>query len=485
MTTIRFESNMVAQNIHHEPQEDKRIPEYIRAIEELKRGNYDIQVPFTRADAIGRLGRNIQELADALNTRYQELVRLNQITQHVNSGMLLEDVLNHVYDDFRDFIPYDRIGLALIRGDKVVAQWARSDNPNVKLDKNYEAPLAGSSLQRILETRQPRIINDLQKYLMQKPTSDSTRRIVAEGLRSSLTCPLIANNVPIGFIFFSSVEPNVYAKTHVEIFLQIANQLAIIVEKSWMMSEILRQKAELEQQNEQLRKLQDLKNTFIAVAAHDLRNPIASILLGVELLSTSDESIFSPQDYTVIEQIQAQAKYMRALLDDLLSVSEIESGHFHIQYDEIDVNDFLEEAVRRYRTLASSKQITLTLAPVPPGVIYADMLRMRQVIDNLISNAIKYSPPGAVVVVRGDFDTVGWRIEVCDNGPGVPDDEQAMLFQDFARGSAHPTRGETSTGLGLAIARRIIEAHDGQIGVDSKSGQGSTFWFKLPHKVAR
>lgn len=476
---------MVAQEVYNEPQDDKRILDYIRATEELKRGNYDIQVPFNRSDSLGRLGRSLQELADTLEVRYQELNRLSQITHHINSGLLLEDVLYHIYDDFRDFIPYDRIGLAMIHGDKVISKWARSDNPTVKLGKDYEAPLMGSSLQTILDTRQPRIINDLQKYLMHKPTSESTRRIVAEGLRSSLTCPLIANSVPVGFIFFSSVEPNMYAKTHIDTFLNITNQLAVIVEKSWMMSEIVRQKAELEQQNEKLHSLQDLKNTFIAVAAHDLRNPIASILIGVELLSTSDESIFSPEDYTVIEQIQAQAKYMRALLDDLLSVTEIESGRFHIQHDEIDVNSFLEEAVRRHRVLAATKHITISLAPVPPGVVYADTLRMRQVIDNLISNAIKYSPIESSVTLRGDFDSEGWRIEVRDTGPGIVEEEQAALFQEFSRLSTRPTNGESSTGLGLAITRRIVEAHDGKIGVVSKVGEGSTFWFTLPHKVTR
>lgn len=476
---------MVAQEVYNEPQDEKRILEYIKATEELKRGNYDIQVPFTRGDMLGRLGRSLQELADTLEVRYQELSRLNQITHHINSGLLLEDVLNHIYDDFRDFIPYDRIGLAMIHGDRVVSKWARSDNPSVKLGKDYEAPLVGSSLHNILETRQPRIINDLQKYLMQKPTSESTRRIVSEGLRSSLTCPLLANNVPVGFIFFSSVEPNVYSKTHIDTFLDIANQLAVIVEKSWMMSEIVRQKSELEQQNAKLRSLQDLKNTFVAVAAHDLRNPIANIMIGVELLSTSDESIFSAQDYNVIEQIQAQAKYMRALLDDLLSVTEIESGRFHIQHDEIDVNSFLEDAVRRHRVLSNTKQITVSLAPVPPGVVYADSLRLRQVIDNLISNALKYSPSGSLVTLRGDFDSEGWRIEVRDNGPGIADEEQAALFQEFSRLSTRPTDGESSTGLGLAITRRIIEAHDGNIGVESKVGEGSMFWFTLPHKVTR
>lgn len=476
---------MVAQKVHDESHDDDRIIEYIAATEELKRGNFDIRVPLMPPDKLGRLGRGLQELAVSLEQRYKELNRLNQITLHINSGLLLEDVLHHVYEDFRDFIPYNRIGIALVNGDEVIARWAHSDQPEIKLEVGYTAPLAGSSLQTILETGQPRIINDLQKYLEAKPDSESTRYIVGEGLRSSLTCPLIANSVPVGFIFFSSIEPNAYSKAHVETFQSIANQLSLIVEKSWLMSELVRQKSELELQNVELTRLQDIKNTFLGIAAHDLRNPLAAIMMSMQLLANSDESIFSPQDVEIIEEAQRQSRYMRALLNDLLSVSELESGRFTITKDEIDVNGFLEESVRRHRMMAASKHISVTLEPVPPGVVYADSMRLHQVIDNLISNAIKYSDSNKVVSVVADFDSVGWCVQVRDEGPGIDPQHIENLFKDFSRGSAKPTDNERSTGLGLAITRRIIEAHGGEVGVNSKVGEGATFWFTLPHTVTR
>jgi signal transduction histidine kinase len=110
----------------------------------------------------------------------------------------------------------------------------------------------------------------------------------------------------------------------------------------------------------------------------------------------------------------------------------------------------------------------------------ADPLRLRQVMDNLISNAVKFSPPGSVVRVRASRQDAAWRIEVQDQGPGITPKDRQRLFQDFARLSAAPTGGEKSVGLGLAITRRVVKAHGGQIGVDSEPGRGATFWFTAP-----
>ena len=115
----------------------------------------------------------------------------------------------------------------------------------------------------------------------------------------------------------------------------------------------------------------------------------------------------------------------------------------------------------------------------------ADPHRLRQVIDNLISNAIKFSPPGSTVQVSAQRMPSGWRINVQDEGPGVTPSDRERLFQDFARLSARPTGGEKSTGLGLAITRRVVEAHNGQIGVDSEPGHGANFWFTLPDQAPR
>ena len=249
--------------------QDPRIPAYLQAIEKLKRGEYDVKIPVDPSDPIGRLGQSLRELAQALEASYFEIKKLEKITAQISAGLLLEDILEQVYRDFQAVIPYNRIGLALIDYDDqtVISRWARSDLPQIKLRKGFTAPLAGSSLQRIVDTRQPRILNDLRAYLVEKPESYSSRLIVEEGIQSSLTCPLIANGIPIGFIFFSSVEVNTYANAHVEIFQRVAEQLSLIVEKGRLVSELLAQKMAIESQNEELSRLNDLKNRFLGIAA--------------------------------------------------------------------------------------------------------------------------------------------------------------------------------------------------------------------------
>ena len=143
---------------------DVRIQKLIDAAEELERGNYNIEVPTVPTDGIGKLGHSLLRLAHVLEARYRELLKLNQITLRINTGLMLNDILDAVYKDFRDFIPYNRIGFSLIENDgkTVRASWAKTDQPEMKLLKDYDAPLEGSSLAEIIRTAQPRIINDLE-----------------------------------------------------------------------------------------------------------------------------------------------------------------------------------------------------------------------------------------------------------------------------------------------------------------------------------
>ncbi|MBI5716035.1 MAG: GAF domain-containing protein [Chloroflexi bacterium] len=464
---------------------DERIPQYIEATERLKEGQYDIELPPTPPDEIGRLGSALQALAQTLEARYREIQKLNQITSRINAGLLLDEILEGVYRDFREFIPYNRIGFSLIEdeGRVVRARWAKTDQLIVKLGRGYSAPLAGSSLQTIIETKKPRIINDLVDYLEKKPTSGSTRLVVEEGIRSSLTCPLIANGVPVGFMFFSSVEPNIYADAHVEIFQRIAEQLSVIVEKGRMVSELATQKESIERQNEELRHLNELKNSFLGIAAHDLRNPLANIQLASELLIDMKASLSDEERDQFLQEMNQHTHYMLALLNDLLDVTHIESGKLSLTPVAVNVADFLNDLVKRHAKLAEPKQTRVILEPAPAGNVNADPLRLRQVMDNLISNAVKYSPPGSEVRVRVIREATLWRFEIQDQGPGITPEDRAKMFQDFARLSARPTGGEKSTGLGLAITRRVIEAHRGKIGVESEVGKGSIFWFTLPHEV--
>lgn len=195
------------------------------------------------------------EVASSLERRAHEDRVFRTVTEKINAGVYLDDIANHVYDSFREFIPFDRIGLALLDpGDQVLrARWARAEYDATAIARGFSAPVRGSSLERILETGEPRIINDLVAYAASHPESESTARILSEGIRSSLTCPLIAAGRPVGFLFFSSLTPGVYASEHARVYQEIANTLAVVVERASMLERLAYLNEELVARNRALR----------------------------------------------------------------------------------------------------------------------------------------------------------------------------------------------------------------------------------------
>ncbi len=239
---------------------DELLPVLAVATEGLRRRHFEPArglAGLSRQDPIDRLGRALGALAASLEHDDRQLAQFDALMASMNRGVLLEDILDGVYEGFRDVIPYERIGLALLAegGRTVVARWAKSAFPVARLLKGFHAPLAGSSLATVLENRRPRIINDLPAYLVEHPDSDSTRLVVEEGVRSSLTCPLVADDVPIGFLFFSSARIGAYSDEHVEIFSRIAGQLSLLVEKGRMVTELSASRRELERQTRFIREI--------------------------------------------------------------------------------------------------------------------------------------------------------------------------------------------------------------------------------------
>jgi signal transduction histidine kinase len=460
---------------------DPRIQQLIQAIEQLSRADFEVDIPVSD-DEIGQIGKALQELARSIQVQARRSTILSGLTTQINLGLLLEDVLEQLYLELRDLLPYDRIGLSLISEDEqmVRAVWVKSDLPSVKLGVDYVSPLVGSSLATILETGQPRIINDLRASLKRKPDSTSTRMIVDEGIQSSLTCPLIADGKPIGFIFFSSAQPNTYEDAHAEIYQQLAGQLAVIVERSRMISELTQQNEAIEVQNLALNQLNELKTTLLGMAAHDLRHPLGYIELANNLIAEELKRSTGADLNELVAGISKQTRHGLGLLDELLDVTHLDSNGFSLYLETIDLAPFLAEVVKQQSRIAAMKGTRIVLTECPEGQVEVDPQRLHQIIDNLISNAIKYSPPGSEVKISAKANSFRWLISVEDEGPGIKPEDRLQLFQDFAKLSAKPTGGERSTGLGLAIARRVVEAHGGHIGVDSAPGVGATFWFTLP-----
>jgi len=191
-----------------------------------------------------------RETLDALEAAFEEASLLGKITERINAGHGISEILEFVYTTFANIIPYDRIGLALVEADgkTVCSQWARSKHGVARLGEGYRAPLEGSSLKDVFESGMPRIIDDLPSYAVAHPDSTSSQVIVDEGMRSSLTCPLIAKGEAVGFLFFSSRKPCTYKSTHTEKFMRVASQLSVIVEKGQLFDAV----AEEEKRSEEI-----------------------------------------------------------------------------------------------------------------------------------------------------------------------------------------------------------------------------------------
>ena len=420
-----------------------------------------------RMETLAKEGeRNIQMMRNHL----EELKTLSEVTKKINAGMLLEDICEQVYTAFKSFIPFNRIGLSLLEAPEgiLVAHWAKSDSLNVRISKGYHQPIKGSSLEKILETKQPRIINDLEEYYKAKPESQSTRDILQEGVRSSLTCPLIAMGKNIGFIFFSSFEKNTYKYEHVEIYTQLAGQLAVVLEKARLY--------------QQLMELNETKNKFMGIAAHDLRNPLGAIIGFSELLKEEPAVQSSPDLLEYVQNISGAGASALALINDLLDYAAIESGHLTLLREKVSVKKFIDVAIKTHQLFAKGKNIIISSAidTNVPESIMVDKNRLRQVLDNFLSNAVKYSHVQTNISVHVSKQGSNVHFEVVDQGQGIPEHELENLFKEYSRTSVQPTGGEKSTGLGLAIAKKIVKEHGGEVGAKSTVGVGSTFYFIIP-----
>ncbi len=234
---------------------------------------------------------------------------------------------------------------------------------------------------------------------------------------------------------------------------------------------------------EQLSRANAAKNRFLGMAAHDLRNPLASIRGLAEFLRDGTVGPLSGEQLELVTTIHDASQSMLEMVNDLLDVATIEAGELKLSLAEHDLAELIGKSVAMTNIEAAKKNTRVQLQTENPQVVMRlDPAKMKQVIDNLLSNAVKYSPPGSTVTVIIERDPTKQQtaFSVRDQGPGIPADERDKLFKDFGRLSVKPTGGEKSTGLGLAICRKIVEAHRGTIEAHNLPVHGCEFRVTLP-----
>jgi len=228
----------------------------------------------------------------------------------------------------------------------------------------------------------------------------------------------------------------------------------------------------------QARHIDELRDDVVATAAHELKTPLTSLRMAIHLCIEEAAGPVSPAQGDLLHSAREDCERIQVLVDDILDLARIQSGRTELDLETLEGEAIVEAAVEAHRQMAAEKAVSLRAEALPDGpTVRGDRQRLELVLGNFIANALRHTPAGGEVVVRCSTDDDGLRFEVEDTGEGISAEHQARVFDRFFRVPGRPTKG---SGLGLAIAREIVVAHRGHIGVKSKEGRGSTFWFSLP-----
>src|SRR5262245_26337794 len=357
----------------------------------------------------------------------------------------------------------------------LAAQHNARPGADVEVSKFYpQVPRRDGSISgRALVNRAVVHISDIEAEQLDAVAHDAYRRI---GLRAVIAVPMLHDGHPIGVVAVSRETPGSFSNLQIELLRTFANQAVIAVENAQMFERIVQKSHELELASQH-------KSQFVANMSHELRTPLAAILGFAELIQEGFYGPLPDKSMDALTRIRSNGKHLLALINSVLDIAKIESGQFSLNLAEYALESVVETVRSATEALAETKKLALktdVVGSLPIGL--GDEQRLTQVLLNLVGNAIKFTDSGEVRVtakaVNGHF-----AVSVMDTGPGIPEQEQKRIFEQFHQVDSTLTKAKGGTGLGLAIAKQIVEMHGGRIWVESTIGKGATFQMEVPTRA--
>lgn len=341
------------------------------------------------------------------------------------------------------------------------------------------------------------VVQTSRPLLIGEGRDDRWRHVLPEGVRSMLVVPLMAKDQALGAVEFAHRDPHAYAAMEERFVAILAGQAGMAIQNARLLEEAAREAAKAEA----YRELDRLKSDLLSTVSHELRTPLVSIKGYAETLLRPDVTWSEEERREFLQYIDEESDRLRSLIEDLLQMSQIEAGKLKITPQRVVLGRLAQRVARKARPQTQIHTISVSFpGDLPP--VDADPKRVEQVLTNLIHNAIKYSPGGGAIRVRGllatarpdgKFDYPGDRpthvvVAVADEGVGVPPEHLQRIFDRFYRIDGKLARETGGSGLGLAICKGLVEAHGGKIWVESpgvlvragEAGTGATFYFSLP-----
>jgi signal transduction histidine kinase len=410
-------------------------------------------------------------LFGALQDRLAELSRLGEASEAVAALGDLEDVGAQVARRAADLVEAERAAVLMLDplGETLVALPTAYGVPNSHLWRLRFRLRDGGPNVNVFQTGRPYISNDATG-----DRGDPCRSARALEEQSVLAVPLRSLGT-LGVLRVSNKRHGLFTRQDARLLAVFAAQAAVALGNATLYQQAVHER-------EQLKELERLKSQFLSLVSHELRTPLSSIKASAEvLLSTAPEDAAEAQ-IRLLRNIDRSSDRLGALITDLLDLTRLEGGRLELHRERIDLRSVAEEALATVRPLADGRRQKLGVSYDSESCdVDGDRRRLEQIALNLLTNAVKYGRIGGriwLMVHRAPDQTV--RLEVRDDGPGIRESDQRLVFERFYRLDTDETRRVTGTGLGLPIARALTELHGGRIELRSEAGRGSTFVVTLP-----
>jgi len=327
------------------------------------------------------------------------------------------------------------------------------------------------ALGRVATTRRPVEIRDVADERAYR--SRVRDLLVGLGMRSMLAVPLLRENHLLGGLVINRRAPGGFDPKAVELLQTFATQSALAIQNARLYREIETKSRELETASRH-------KSEFLANMSHELRTPLNAIIGFSEVLAERMFGEINDKQAEYLDDIVVSGRHLLALINDILDLSKIEAGRMELDLSEFELAAVIANTLSLVRERAQRRGIALASVVDPRiGPVRADERKVKQVLLNLLSNALKFTPEGGRIDVRAGLARDHVEIAVTDTGVGISPEDQATVFEEFRQVGAAAKKVE-GTGLGLAISRKFVELHGGAIRVASEPGKGSTFTFTLP-----
>jgi signal transduction histidine kinase len=406
-----------------------------------------------------------ERLRDELGHRVDVLETANRCARALGSSLELDEAFGAFIRELRGLVPFERTAIVLVEGDRAITMATAGSGAGEVFPPGNSDPIQGSLLERVLDG------NVVVRGDLGDREYPADEQLLALGLRSELVAPLLLGASTIGMLSLSRDRVDAFSEDEVELIALLGRLVATAVQN------IRAYEAE-RRRVEELARLSQLRADFVSLVSHELRSPIAAVIGAARTLQDRWRMLTAAQRESFLALIGDETARLAELVADVLDTSRIEAGTFSYRFEEVDVGRIVDEAIE---TAVLAQQEVPVVASVHGALpaIRGDRTRLRQVLGNLIENAVKYSPEGGEVRVSAAAANGEVRIAVRDAGPGIPRDHQARIFEKFGRVDV-PGASKPGTGLGLFIARSIAEAHGGRLDVSSGAEPGSTFTLTLP-----